>query len=107
MEEPIFFSSAFYFQVGGLFRVPGWGPIIAIIGSFVPATFGLDALRQLTLGSTAFGGQLWIFDVKTELYILVFMAVLVLILAPDSVSYLRTLAKPGGKLSSQPHRTRS
>src|SRR2546428_460426 len=75
MEEPIFFSSGFYFPVGGLFRVPGWGPIIAIIGSFVPATFGLDALRQLTLGSTAFGGQLWFFDVKTELYILVFMAV--------------------------------
>jgi len=97
MEEPIFFSSGFYFPVGGLFRVPGWGPIIAIIGSFVPATFGLDALRQLTLGSTAFGGQLWIFDVKTELYILVFMAVL----ARYSLRYLETLAKREGKLTSR------
>ncbi len=101
MEEPIFFSSGIYFPVGGLFRVPGWGPIIAIIGSFVPATFGLDALRQLTLGSTAFGGQLWIFDVKTELYVLVFMAVLFLILARYSLRYLETLAKREGKLTSR------
>src|SRR2546421_3473711 len=101
MEEPIFFSSGFYFPLGGLFRIPGWGPIIAIIGSFVPATFGLDALRQLTLGSTAFGGQLWIFDVKTELYILVFMAVLFLILARYSLRYLETLAKREGKLTSR------
>src|SRR5256886_8268724 len=31
MEEPIFFSSGFYFPVGGLFRVPGWGPVVAIL----------------------------------------------------------------------------
>jgi ABC-2 type transport system permease protein len=101
LEEPIFFSSGFYFPVGGLFRVPGWGPIVAIIGSFVPATFGLDALRQLTLSSTAFGGQLWIFDVRTELYILLFMAVLFLILARYSLRYLETLAKREGKLTSR------
>jgi ABC-2 type transport system permease protein len=101
MEEPIFFSSGFYFPVGGLFKVPGWGPVVGIIGSFVPATFGLDALRQLTLGTTAFGGQLWIFDVKTELYILLFMAVLFLILARYSLAYLETLAKREGKLTSR------
>ena len=101
MEEPIFFSSGFYFPVGGLFRVPGWGPIVAIVGSFVPATFGLDALRQLTLSTTAFGGKLWIFDAKTELYILVFMAVLFLILARYSLAYLETLAKREGKLTSR------
>lgn len=101
MEEPIFFSSGFYFPVGGLFRVPGWGPVVAIIGSFVPATFGLDALRQLTLSTTAFGGQLWIFDVRTELYILLFMAVLFLILARYSLAYLEVLAKREGKLTSR------
>jgi len=101
MEEPIFFSSGFYFPVGGLFKVPGWGPIVGILGSFVPATFGLDALRQLTLGTTAFGGQLWIFDVRTELYILLFMAVLFLILARYSLAYLETLAKREGKLTSR------
>src|SRR2546429_7467669 len=47
MEEPIFFSSGFYFPAGGRFRVPGWGPIVAIVGSFVPAAFGLARLRRL------------------------------------------------------------
>ncbi len=101
MEEPIFFSSGFYFPVAGLFRVPGWGPIVAIAGSFVPATFGLDALRQLTLGTTAFGGQFWIFDAKTELYILLVMAIVFLILARYSLAYLEMLAKREGKLTSR------
>jgi ABC-2 type transport system permease protein len=101
MEEPIFFSSGFYFPLGGLFRIPGWGPAVAIAGSFIPASIGLDALRQLTLGSTAFGGTLWIFDVPTELGILVGMAVLFLILARYCLAYLETLAKREGKLTSR------
>jgi len=101
MEEPIFFSSGFYFPLGGLFRIPGWGPAVAIAGSFIPASIGLDALRQLTLGSTAFGGTLWIFDVTTELEILVVMAVLFLILARYALAYLETLAKREGKLTSR------
>jgi ABC-2 type transport system permease protein len=101
MEEPIFFSSGFYFPLGGLFRIPGWGPAIAIAGSFIPASIGLDALRQLTLGSTAFGGSLWIFGVTTELEILVAMAVLFLILARYALAYLETLAKREGKLTSR------
>ncbi|HYS99282.1 MAG TPA: ABC transporter permease [Thermoplasmata archaeon] len=101
MEEPIFFSSGFYFPLGGLFRIPGWGPAVAIAGSFIPASIGLDALRQLTLGSTAFGGTLWIFDVTTELEILVGMAVLFLILARYALAYLETLAKREGKLTSR------
>src|SRR3989442_641230 len=35
MEEPIFFSSGFYFPLGGLLRIPGCGPAIAIAGSFI------------------------------------------------------------------------
>src|SRR3989442_2570408 len=87
MEEPIFFSSGFYFPVGGLFRVPGWGPIIAIIRPFAPATFARHAPRPLPLRSTPLRGQLCIFCVKTDLYILVFMAVLFLILARYSLRY--------------------
>src|SRR5207247_3376742 len=60
MEEPIFFSSGFYFPLGGLLRIPGWGPAIAIAGSFIPASLGLDALRQLTPVSTAFDSNFWI-----------------------------------------------
>src|SRR2546428_12804424 len=107
MEEPIFFSSGFYFPLGGLLRIPGWGPAIAIAGSFIPASIGLDALRQLTLGSTAFGGTLWIFDVTTELEILVVMAVFFLILPKDCLADPETLAEPEGKLTPRPRSART
>ncbi len=101
MEEPIFFSSGFYFPLGGLYRIPGWGSVVAIAGSFIPASFGLDAMRQLTLTTTAFGGTLWIFDVHTELEILLVMAVVFLILARYALAYLEKLAKREGKLTSR------
>jgi len=101
MEEPIFFSSGFYFPLGGLLRIPGWGPAVAIAGSFIPASLGLDALRQLTLGTTAFGGKFWIFDVTTELELLILMCVVFLILARYCLAYLETLAKREGKLTSR------
>ncbi len=100
MEEPIFFSSGMYFPVGGLFS-PGllpWGPVIAIAGSFVPATLGLDALRQLTLGGTA--PLIWI-PAGTELEILLVLAVVFLVLARFTLSYLEMLAKREGKLTSR------
>ena len=101
MEEPIFFSSGFYFPLGGLFRIPGWGPAVAIAGSFIPASLGLDALRQLTLGTTAFGGKLWIFDATLELEILAVMAIVFLVLARYALAYLEVLAKREGKLTSR------
>src|SRR2546428_11501856 len=102
MEERIFFSRGFYFPRGGLLRIPGGGPAIAIAGSFIPASIGLDALRQLTLGSTAFGGTLWIFDVTTELEILVVMAAFFLILPTDCPADPETLPKREGELTSPP-----
>src|SRR2546425_9800182 len=93
--------------MGGLLLIPGWGPAVAIAGSFIPASIGLDALRQLTLGSTAFGGSLWIFNVTTELEILVGMAVLFLILARYCLAYLETRAKGEGKLTSRHQRART
>ncbi|HKZ98940.1 MAG TPA: ABC transporter permease [Thermoplasmata archaeon] len=101
MEEPIFFSSGFYFPVGGLYQVGGWGRAIAIAGTFIPASLGLDAMRQLTLGNTAFGGNLWIFSVEIELAILVVMAVVFLVLARYALAYLELLAKREGKLTSR------
>jgi ABC-2 type transport system permease protein len=100
MEEPIFFSSGMYFPVGGLFS-PGllpWGPVVAIAGSFVPATLGLDALRQLTLGASA--PLIWI-PATTELEILLVLAVVFVILARFTLSYLEMLAKREGKLTSR------
>src|SRR3989442_9001439 len=107
MEERFFFSGGFYFRLGGLLRIPGWGPAIAIAGSFIPASIGLDALRQLTLGSTAFGGTLWIFDVTTELEILVVMAVPFPILPKDWPAYPETLPQPEGETTPPDPRART
>ncbi len=101
MEEPIFFSSGFYFPMGGLFRVPGWGSVVAVAGSIIPAGLGLDAMRQLTLGPTAFGGIFWVFSVPVELGILIILAIVFLILARYCLAYLETLAKREGKLTSR------
>src|SRR5439155_769102 len=97
MEEPIFFSSGMYFPAGGLFSIPTWGPAVAIAGSIVPATFGLDALRQLTLPGTA---PLPLLPPVTELEILLVLAVVFLVLARYTLAYLETLAKREGKLTS-------
>ena len=101
LEEPIFFSSGFYFPVAGLYQAGAWGRAVAIAGAFIPATLGLDAIRQLTLGSTAFGGQFWLLDVGVELLLLVGLAVLFLILARYALAYLEMLAKREGKLTSR------
>ncbi len=98
MEEPIFFSSGMYFPAGGLMRVPTWGPAVAIAGSFVPATLGLDALRQLTLAGSA---PLPLLPATTELELLLVLAAVFLVLARYCLAYLETLAKREGKLTSR------
>ena len=101
MEEPIFFSSGFYFPLGGLYQYGGWGSAVAVLGSIIPAGLGLDALRQLTLGETAFGGKFWVLSAPVELELLVVLAVGFLILAKYALAYLETLAKREGKLTSR------
>jgi len=101
LEEPIFFSSGFYFPMGGLYQAGGWGRAIAVAGTFIPASLGLDAMRQLTLGQTAFGGTLWVFTVDLELGLLAILAVVFLILARYALAYLEMLAKREGKLTSR------
>lgn len=101
LEEPIFFSSGFYFPIGGLNRVGGWGRAVAIVGTFIPAGLGLDAMRQLTLGETAFGGTFWLFTAQVEFLILLVLAVVFLVLARYALAYLELLAKREGKLTSR------
>lgn len=104
MEEPIFFSSGMYFPIGGLYRIGGWGPSVAIAGSIVPAALGLDALRQLTLcpfGPSVCESILPLAPVGTELAVLVLLAVIFLVLARYCLAYLETLAKREGKLTSR------
>src|SRR5439155_19317278 len=99
--EPVFFSSGFYLRLGGLYQCGGWGSAVAVLGSIIPAGLGLDALRQLTLGETAFGGKFWGLSAPVELEILVVLAVGFLILARYALAYLETLAKREGKLTSR------
>lgn len=46
MQEPVYFLSGFYFPVRSL------GAAVAGIGSLIPMTLGLDAIRQLLLPGT-------------------------------------------------------
>jgi ABC-2 type transport system permease protein len=100
MEEPIFFSSGMYFPVGGLMHVPGWGSAVALAGALVPATLGLDALRQLALTEST-DALLPLAPPATELGILLGLAVVFLILARYALAYLESLAKREGKLTSR------
>src|SRR2546428_12668677 len=46
MQEPIYFLSGFYFPVRSL------GAVVGGVGSLIPLTLGLDAIRQLILPGT-------------------------------------------------------
>jgi ABC-2 type transport system permease protein len=46
LQEPIYFLSGFYFPVRSL------GAVVAGLGSLIPMTLGLDAIRQLLLPGT-------------------------------------------------------
>ena len=94
MEEPIFLVSGFYFPVKAL------GQTIAVGAAIIPATLGLDALRQLLFPPSSLGG-LWVADPVTELLVLVVLAVVFLILARLSLAYLERLAKREGRLTSR------
>lgn len=94
MEEPIFLVSGFYFPAKAL------GQSIALGASIIPATLGLDALRQLLFPSKALSG-IWILPPDTELAILLVLAVLFLFLARASLAYLEVLARREGRLTSR------
>ena len=85
-----------------------WGGAVAIAASVIPATFGLDALRQLLFPGTAQGAQAIllqfggiVFDAQTELLFLLLFCVVFLILARLSLGYLELLAKREGRLTSR------
>jgi len=76
------------------------GQTIAVGAAIIPATLGLDALRQLLFPPSSLGG-LWVADPVTELLVLVVLAVVFLILARLSLAYLERLAKREGRLTSR------
>jgi ABC-2 type transport system permease protein len=100
MEEPIFFSSGFYFPAGGFSQMGGAGRALLTAATFIPATLGLDAMRQIIFPG-AWGGKFWILSPELELGILVIMAVVFLVLARYALAYLEMLARREGRLTSR------
>ena len=94
MEEPIFLVSGFYFPAKAL------GQTVALGAAIIPATLGLDALRQLLFPSQALA-KVWIMPPEWELVILLVLAVVFLFLARVSLAYMERLARREGRLTSR------
>jgi len=101
LEEPIFLVSGFYFPIGA-FANPNfapWGRAVMVGGSLIPATLGLDALRQLLFPASP---QNFVFlPVQTELLILVGLAFVFFLLARSSLRYMELLARRDGRLTTR------
>lgn len=88
LTEPIFLLSGFYFPVKAL------GPVFAVVGSLVPLTLGMDAMRQL-----AFGPELGWLPVWAESAVLAVLAVLFLLGANWGLRTMERLARREGRLT--------
>jgi ABC-2 type transport system permease protein len=90
LTEPIFLLSGFYFPVKAL------GFYVAAVASIIPATLGLDAMRQLAFPDSA---QFGFLTVGSELIILSILAVAFIVLARFSLGYMEKLGKREGRLT--------
>lgn len=100
LEEPIFFTSGFYFPAGGFAYIAGWGRFVLYAAAAIPATLGLDAMRQLVFHG-AWGGAFWIMTPELELLVLLFLAGLFLVLARYSLAYMERIARREGRLTTR------
>jgi ABC-2 type transport system permease protein len=89
-QEPIFLISGFYFPVKDF---PAWVPVI---GSIIPLTLGMDAMRQLAFAS---GPSLGWISVQMELIGLGVLSVLFLVAARFLLDYMERLAMREGRLT--------
>ena len=107
LEEPIFFSSGFYFPVGGFAKFGTIGGAMLAFATAIPATLGLDAMRQIIVP----GGPVlpipipWgpgtFLTADLEFGILIVLAVVFLFLARQTLAYLEKLARREGRLTSR------
>jgi len=97
MEEPISLISGFNYPSGALPKS------ISIAASLIPATLGLDALRQVMFAGKDLGplSKLWLADPFTELLALVVLGVVFVTLARTSLAYFERLAKREGRLTER------
>jgi ABC-2 type transport system permease protein len=88
--EPIYLLSGMYFPVKNL---GFWG---SSIGSIIPLTLGLDAMRQLIFES---GPTLGFLSVKVEIFILILLSIFYVGSAKFLLSYIEKLAVREGRLT--------
>lgn len=88
--EPVYLISGMYFPVKNL---GFWG---SAIGSIIPLTLGLDAMRQLVFKS---GPTLGFLDVKLEILILIILSIVYLFAAKFLLAYIEKLAVREGRLT--------
>src|SRR5207237_3898988 len=87
LQEPIYFLSGFYFPVRSL------GAVVGGVGSLIPLTLGLDAIRQLVLpGTPQFIPLHW------EIVAVVGQIVLYAVLSQVSLRYLERRARQAARL---------
>lgn len=88
--EPIYLISGMYFPIKNL---GFWG---SAVGSIIPLTLGLDAMRQLVFQS---GPTLGFLDVKLEILILIILSIVYLFGAKFLLAHIEKLAVREGRLT--------
>jgi ABC-2 type transport system permease protein len=91
LQEPVYFVSGLYFPLRTLGAF-GW-----VMAGIVPLGFGLDAMRQVVLGSAARG----LLPVPIETAILFALGLLFLGLARVALDHLERLSKREGRLTQR------
>lgn len=91
LQEPVYFLSGLYFPIRSL------GPIAYAAAGVLPLTLGVDALRQVVLGSGARG----LMPVGHETAILCGFTAVFLVAAHYSLRYLEALSKREGRLTQR------
>ena len=87
LQEPIYFLSGFYFPVRSL------GAVVGGVGSLIPLTLGLDAIRQLVLpGTPQFVPLAW------EVVAIVVQIVAYGVLSQVSLRYLELQSRQDARL---------
>jgi ABC-2 type transport system permease protein len=94
MQEPVFLLSGFYFPVRRM------GSAVAGVGSVIPLTLGLDAMRQLLFSAGAEHGWL---PVGVELAILACLGVLYVSVAVWLMMRLERKGREEGRLTIRWH----
>jgi ABC-2 type transport system permease protein len=87
MQEPIYFLSGFYFPVRSL------GAVVGGVGSLIPLTLGLDAIRQLVLPGTP-----QFIPLRWELLAIVVQIAAYALLSQVSLRYLERRAREDARL---------